>query len=156
MKGEVVLMKKQRKAAIKYYITLLSGVLMFLPFVVFDTLFPGSVNKYGIFFVIWLVIAFMGWLYAIKKSVDTKEFLAYEIESEKKEKAFFIKNKEHLNKIIKICLIIDIPMTILAIIFYIMYICYGVERAVVGNYYPLFWIFYNIFLFSFKHFLKRY
>lgn len=147
-------MKKNRKAATKYYIVLSSGFLVFLPFVFFECVFPGSVNQYSIFFCTWLVLALLGWLYAIKKSVETKEFLAYEKDSEKNTKLFFQKNNTLIKKIIKICFIADIPMTILVIVLNIMHYCYGIREAVVGNYYHMFWIFYNLFLFGFKHLLK--
>ena len=144
-------MKKHRKAVIKYYATLLSGVLIFVPFIVFDSIFPGSVNKYGILFCSWLILGFVGYLYAIKKVVGTKEFMSYEEESQKKTDAFIKYNKDLIKKIIKICLVVDIPLTILVLVFIIMYFCYGIEGAVIGNYYHMFWVFYNIILFGLKY-----
>ena len=92
-------MKKKQKTALKYYMLLLSGFIIFMPLVVFDYFFPGSVDTHGGLVIFWLIISFIGYLYSIFRFVKTKEFAEYEKNSKEREKEFYKDYKAHLWKI---------------------------------------------------------
>ncbi len=152
-------MKKYKNTSVKYYAILLSGIIIFLPFVFFDSLFPGSVEKYKIFFIIWLILAFFGYIYLITKYLKTKEFLEFEKYSSKKEDEFFEKNMKKLKTILKIfitiCIVVDIPITILLIYFLLNYVLLRKEHVAVLIPYIIFGVLFNIFVYCFKSIIER-
>lgn len=122
-------MKKSTKAAILYYLVLLIGFFMFIGAVAIGSIYypdevQSIVDKYPYIVFPALILFFVGYLYAIKRVVLTKDFQQFERESIEKTE----KNKERNIRIMKIAIPILAVFSVVNMIFsfYIIFkVCSG-------------------------------